>query len=339
MNQSNDISKYKDVLICGEVIQTKISTVTAELLRTGRDLSDNIGESLHTLLIGTDLEAAASEAIAHGADKVHLASGDPFEESSPEYYVWVMTRVCTQLQPRIILFGQTDMGRDIAPRLAGRLDVPITSDCVKLDIDPDSRSILLTKPVYGGNAMAVWRARGPGTQIVTIRPRVTDPVKPDGKRQGEILPVAEIVDEPKIKEEFLCAVKQESRGIRLEEAKVVVAGGGGIGGKEGFQLIEQLAQLLRGAVGTSHVPCDEGWMPKNLEIGQTGHVVNPDVYIAVGISGAPQHLAGCSGSKCIVAINKDPDAHIFKESDLGLVGDYREALPSLIEKLKSIMST
>jgi electron transfer flavoprotein alpha subunit len=166
---------------------------------------------------------------------------------------------------------------------------------------------------------------------------VINPAKPDDSRKGEILSVPEIMDEPTIKGELLRTVKEESKGIRLEDAKVVVAGGGGIGGKEGFRLIEELAQTLRGAVGTSRVPCDEGWMPKNMEIGQTGHMVSPNVYIAVGISGAPQHFAGCSGSKCIVAINKDPDAHIFKESDLGLVGDYREALPSLIEKLKSIM--
>jgi electron transfer flavoprotein alpha subunit len=124
----------------------------------------------------------------------------------------------------------------------------------------------------------------------------------------------------------------------LDEAKVVVAGGGGIGGEEGFRLIEELAQTLRGAIGTSRVPCDEGWMPKNLEIGQTGHMVSPDVYIAIGISGAPQHLAGCTGSKIIVAINKDPEAHIFKESDLGFVGDFRTVLPSLIEKLKSSLN-
>jgi electron transfer flavoprotein alpha subunit len=337
MNKNNDNAKYKDVLICGEVTNTKISGVTSELLRTGRELSDKLGESLHVLLAGRDIGEAASEAIALGADKVHLASGAPFEESSPGFYVQVVTRVCVQLEPRIVLFGQTDMGRDIAPRLAGRLDIPISLDCIRLDIDPDSRSILLTKPVYGGNAMAVWKAVGQNTQIAAMRPRVINPAKPDDSRKGEILSVPEIMDEPTIKGELLRTVKEESKGIRLEDAKVVVAGGGGIGGKEGFRLIEELAQTLRGAVGTSRVPCDEGWMPKNMEIGQTGHMVSPNVYIAVGISGAPQHFAGCSGSKCIVAINKDPDAHIFKESDLGLVGDYREALPSLIEKLKSIM--
>jgi electron transfer flavoprotein alpha subunit len=327
------------VLICGEVTNAIISPITKELLRTGRDLSDKLGVSLHLLLVGKDIEQPASQAIKLGADSVHLASSTPYEETSPDFYVRVIHGVYTQLRPQIVLFGQTDMGRDIAPRLAGRLDVPVSLDCIKLDIDADSKAILLTKPVYGGNALAVWKTVNQNMQIVTMRPRVDQPAEPDATRQGEIHRVPEVRTERMEEPKLLCTVKEESRGIRLEDAKVIVAGGGGIGGTEGFQLIEELAQTLRGAVGTSHVPCDEGWMPKNLEIGQTGHMVSPDVYIAVGISGAPQHLAGCSGSKCIVSVNKDPEAHIFKESDLGIVGDFKKVLPVLIEKLKSILST
>jgi electron transfer flavoprotein alpha subunit len=338
MTQNNNPIKNKDVLICGEAIPTNISVMTAELLRAGRELSDKLGESVYLLLIGKDIEEAASKAIACGADKVYLASGTPFEESEPEHYVRVVTKVCSMLEPRVVLFGQTDMGREIAPRLAGRLNVPVTLDCVQLDLDSNLQSILLTKPVYGGNAMAVWKSADQKTQIATMRPRATDPAEPNDSRRGEILTVPEIEEETQIKETLLKTVKEESKGIRLEEAKVIVAGGGGIGGEEGFRLIEELAQMLRGAVGTSRVPCDEGWMSKNLEIGQTGHMVSPDVYIAIGISGAPQHLAGCSGSKWIAAINRDADAHIFKESDLGLVEDFRKVLPALIEKLKSLLS-
>jgi electron transfer flavoprotein alpha subunit len=335
MNENTSPIKHKDVLICGEVIHTHISSVTAELIRTGRELSDELGESVYVLLIGTDIQKAASEAIALGADKVFIASGTPFEESEPEHYVQIITMLCSQLEPRIVLFGQTDMGREIAPRVAGRLNIPVTLDCIRLGLDPDLRSLLLVKPVYGGNAMAVWKTIDRKTQIAAMRPRMTEPAVPDKSRQGEIVSIPEIEEETQVKAILLNTVKEESKGIRLEEAKVVVAGGGGIGGEEGFRLIDELAQSLRGAVGTSRVPCDEGWMPKNLEIGQTGHMVSPDVYIAIGISGAPQHIAGCSGSKLIVAINKDSDAHIFKESDIGLVGDYKRALPPLIEKLKS----
>jgi len=337
MNTIDQTKRIKDVVICGETVNVKISSVTAELMRAGRDLSDDLGGALHVLLVGTDLEETASEAIKLGADKVHQASGNAFEESSPESLVRIITKVCARLEPRIILFGQTDMGRDVAPRLAARMNVPVTLDCVALNVEPETRSLLLTKPVYGGNAMAVWKSVDQSTQIATVRLRVVEPAEPDDSRQGEIITIPKLREESPIREKLLQTIKEESKGIRLEDAKVVVAGGGGIGGEEGFRLVEELALTLRGAVGISHVPSDEGWMPKNLEIGQTGHMVSPDVYIAVGISGAPQHLAGCAGSKCIVSINKDPEANIFKESDLGLIGDYRKALPPLIEKLKSLL--
>jgi electron transfer flavoprotein alpha subunit len=171
-----------------------------------------------------------------------------------------------------------------------------------------------------------------------MRPRSSEPAEPDSERQGEIISTSPPAEETSGKTKLIETVKEELKGIGLEEAKVIVAGGGGIGGKEGFELLQELAQLLRGAIGTSRVPCDEGWMPKKLEIGQTGHMVSPSLYIAIGISGAPQHLAGCSGAKCIVAINRDPDAHIFQEADFGIVGNYREALPPLIDKLKIILA-
>jgi len=173
---------------------------------------------------------------------------------------------------------------------------------------------------------------------VTIRPRSSDPAEPDPARQGEIISVSPAADDSSIKTKLIETVKEELKGINLEDAKFIVAGGGGIGGKEGFGLLQELAQVLRGAVGTSRVPCDEGWMPKKMEIGQTGHMVSPSIYIAIGISGAPQHLAGCSGSKCIVAINRDPEAHIFQQADFGIIVDYKEALPALIDKLKSILA-
>jgi electron transfer flavoprotein alpha subunit len=209
-------------------------------------------------------------------------------------------------------------------------------DCVELAIDPESRSLLQSKPVYGGNAMAVWISENFQPQIVTMRPRAAVPAEPDLSREGEILPVAVKIDESLIKSKLIEAVKEEAQGIRLDEAKVIVAGGGGIGSKDGFGLLLELTQILGGTIGITRVPCDEGWMPASLEIGQTGHVVTPELYVAIGISGAPQHLAGCSGSKCIVAINTNPEAHIFEEADFGIAGDYREVLPPLIEKCKAL---
>lgn len=331
------MTEYKGVLICGEVSDQKITTVTSELLSTGWMLSDKLGEPLNLILIGQDIGDATQEAIHCGADKVYVADGSPFSESLPETYVNTIADVCKQINPMLILLGQTDMGRDVAPRLAAKLDSSVCLDCIKVDVDPDTGKLLQTKPVYGGNALAVWESTDCLLQIVTMRPRSSEPAQPDTGRQGEIISVSTTADDSAIRTTLIETVKEELKGISLEDAKVIVSGGGGIGGKEGFELLQDLAQILRGAIGTSRVPCDEGWMPKKLEIGQTGHMVSPSLYIAIGISGAPQHLAGCSGSKCIVAINRDPEAHIFQEADFGIIGNYKEALPSLIEKLKTIL--
>lgn len=331
------MSEYKGVLICGEVSAQNLTTVTAELLTAGRMLSDKLEEPLNLLLMGHDIEEAAQEAIQRGADNVLTVGEAAFSESLPEIYVQIIADVCSHINPTIILFGQTDMGRDVAPRLAAKLDASVCLDCVKIDIDLDTGKFLQSKPVYGGNALAVWESTNHLPQIVTMRPRSTEPIEPDTSRQGEIVSVSPKTNKPKMKAKLTETVKEDLKGISLEDAKVIIAGGGGIGGEEGFEFLQELARILRGAIGTSRVPCDEDWMPKRLEIGQTGHMVSPSLYFAIGISGAPQHLAGCSGSKCIVAINRDPDAHIFQESDFGIVGDYKEALPALIDKLKSIL--
>lgn len=328
----------KILLICGELRERKIAPTTKEILNTGRKLSDQLQQTLGLMLIGSPTQEEIQKAISLGADRVYLAEGGPFLESSPESYTAIITGATNQLDPSIILFGHDDMGRDVAPRLAARLGSSACMDCVELTIDPDTKSLLALKPVYGGRAVALWWFENFQPHVITIRPRASAPADSDPSRRGEIVAVSFETSDSIIKSRLLQWKKEEVKGIRLEEAKVVVAGGGGIGGEEGFQLIKKLAQILGGAVGTTRVPRDEGWMPSSLEIGQTGHMVNPDLYIAVGISGAPQHLAGCSGSKCIVAINKDPEAHIFKESDYGIVGDYREALPALIDKCRAVLA-
>ncbi|UCC41636.1 MAG: electron transfer flavoprotein subunit alpha/FixB family protein [Candidatus Aminicenantes bacterium] len=327
----------QDVLICGEAIDGKITTITKELVNIGRELSENLNQPLRLLLIGQSLQGVAAEAASLGSD-VYLVDDVPFAESVPERYVAITAEVCQKATPSVIIFGQTDMGREVAPRVAARLKADVCMDCVDLAVEPETSSLLLTKPVYGGNAMAVWVSSEHKPQIITIRPRTASPAEPDSSRKGEIIPLTIKVDSSVFKSKLQESVREEVRGVKLEEAKVVVSGGGGIGGKEGFELLEGLAQILGGALGISRVPCDEGWMPSNLEIGQTGHVVSPDLYIAIGISGAPQHLAGCSGSKCIVAINKNPEAHIFKEADFGIIEDYRQALPPFIEKIKTLKS-
>jgi electron transfer flavoprotein alpha subunit len=209
-------------------------------------------------------------------------------------------------------------------------------DCVDLAFDEKTNSLVQTKPVYGGNALARWVSPDNRPHVVTMRPRSEQPAESDPSRKGKVEPISIEIGDNKIRSQLMETTLQEDKGINLEEAKAIVAGGGGIGGSEGFVLVQELANIIGAAVGITRVPSDENWMPKSLEIGQTGHMVSPSLYIAVGISGAPQHLAGCSNSKFIVAINKDPEAPIFGMADFGIVGDYREILPALIEKLKAL---
>ena len=326
------------VLICGEILEGNITTVTRELLNTGRDLGDKLKQPLHLLLVGPDTEDAAQEGIFLGADKVYWISHPSFYETTPEDYLVPILEACEHTSPLIIIFGHTDMGRDIAPRLAAKQGSSVCMDCISLDIDRDTQSLLQSKPVYGGNAVAVWTShKEHAPYIVTLRPRSSQPAEPDTDRKREVISLAFSDPSSSSQSTLLKTVKEEVKGIKLEDAKVIVAGGGGIAGPEGFELLQDLARILRGTVGISRVPCDEGWMPKSLEIGQTGHLVSPDLYLAVGISGAPQHLAGCTSAKCIVAINKDPEANIFREADLGIIADYREALPALIDKIKELL--
>lgn len=331
------MTAHEGVFVCGEVANGKITTVTREVLTMGNRLAKELGQPLNTLLVGNHVDQPAAEAIALGAAKVYIVAGSPFAESHPDRYLAIMTEACKEILPSVILIGHTEMGRDVVPRLAARLKTTATMDCIDLAIDPETKRLLQSKPVYGGNAIAVWVSGSRDPQIVTLRPRAVLPEDPDFSRKGEIRVFDIEIDESMIKGKLLETAKEEVKGIHLEDARVIVAGGGGIGGSDGFRMLEDLAGVLRGTLGVSRVPCDEGWKPLSLEIGQTGHIVNPGLYIAVGISGAPQHMAGCSGSKCLVAINRDPDAQIFKEADFGVVGDYRQVLPAMIEKCKALM--
>jgi electron transfer flavoprotein alpha subunit len=331
------MAENKSVLIIGEINGGKIAGVSLELITTGKKLIEKGKGVLELLLMGEKMADAAETALSYGLDKVYTVEGVLPPGISPEDTVTVMAGVSEKVKPSVILFSHTDFGRDAAPRLAARLKVPVRMDCIKLEIDSETGKILQHKPVYGGNAVAVWEASDHKPIVISMRPRAKEPAVSQEPVLGEIIPLSVNVGDSEVKGKILRTVKEDIEGIKLEEAKTIVAGGGGIGGKEGFEKIRELARILGGAVGVSRVPCDENWMPSSLEVGQTGHVVSPDLYIAVGISGAPQHLAGCSGAKCIVAINKDPEAHIFREADFGIVGDYKEALPAFIEKCKEIM--
>jgi electron transfer flavoprotein alpha subunit len=246
----------------------------------------------------------------------------------------VAAQLCKKNNPVLCLIGQTDLGRDLAPRLAARLEAGLCMDCTEIKYEKDKNCFIQTRPVYGGKAMAVF-ASSPGLlQIDTIRPKSMPPLDSQEKRSGEmvILPDDSIKIEGNV--QLINCEKSQEEGIRLEDAKIIVAGGGGLGDAKEFEIIEELARVLNAAVGATRVPVDEKWVPHHMEIGQTGKIVSPDLYIAVGISGATQHITGILGSGKIIAINKDPDANIFRVADFGLVADYKEALPVLVQKLK-----
>ncbi len=325
------------LLICGEVIGGEITTFTKELLNLGKRLSRGLNQKLDALLIGRGIEEKSKELIKFGADRVYIVEGDSFMESSPDLYVEIITEVCRRLGYFIILFSHTEMGRDVAPRVGIRLNGVVTLDCIDISIQPETKRLIQSKPVYGGNVIAHWISELEIPQVITIRPRSVMPAVADTSSKGDVSTLDISIDQSMEKVKLIETVKEEAKGIKLEDAKVIVAGGGGIGGAEGFKLLEELARVLRGAIGVSRVPCDEGWMPINLEIGQTGHIVTPNLYIAIGISGASQHMVGCAGSKYIVAINRDHEAQIFREVNYGLVGDYREILPPFIEKCKELV--
>ncbi len=324
----------KCVLVCVETVGGTLANASAELLSGGAKLAADLKQSLSAVIIGPDAQEAGPAVISMGADRVMTIAAAPFLDSTPDYYAGLIATICRTAQPSVVIMVQGEMGRDVAPRLAARMDAAVTMDCTGLAIDPETTDLLVTKPVYGGNAVAVWASpRFP--HIVTLRPGSVPAATSDPARKGEAT-VVEPTDGADVRTRLLQAAKDESTGVKLEDARVVVAGGAGMGSPEGLKALDELAEILGGAVGVTRVPCDLGWVPISMEIGQTGHIVSPDLYIAVGISGAPQHVAGCMGSKTIVAINRDPDAHIFKESDFGVVSDYRQILPTFIERLRSL---
>jgi len=331
------MSEYRGVLILGEIDNGEISSITKELLGIGRKLADELGEGLSALIIGSGIQALSQEVISWGADKVYVADNAALASYSSDGYTTVATKVCQDAAPSILLMGQTGVGRDVAPRMAARLGVLLSTDCIELRIDPDTKRLIQVRPVYGGNAIAEVVSKT-NPQMATIRSRAMSPSSHDTSRTGEVVSVDIAADALTVKAKIVDIVKEEIEGIKLEDAKIVVAGGGGIGSAEGFDLVRELAKVLGGAVGATRPPCEEGLVPVSLQIGQTGKMVAPDLYIAVGISGAQQHIAGCIASKCIAAINRDPDAEMFKLSDVGVVRDYKEVLPVLIAKCKELLS-
>ena len=326
------------VLVVGEISEGRLGLTSKEVLAVGRRLADGLGQELAIGLLGTDLESAASEAFSFGADRVYSVSSPLLAEYQPDLHLAALERLCRDVSPNILLLGRTGIGREIGPRLAFRLAVGLAQDCLEVKLDPETGRMLASRPVYGGNAMATVGCPD-NPQMATIRPKAYEPLEPDGSRRGEETPFKVDLDPSIARVKVSEVVIEEAEGVKLEDARIVVAGGRGLGGPEPFKELEEFARVIGAGVGASRAAVDSGWVPPGWQIGLTGKTITPDLYITVGISGASQHMAGCSGAKVLVAINKDASANIFKESRYGVVGDWKRVLPAFTEALRDLVKS
>ncbi len=322
------------VLVVGEIHEGAVSGTTAEMLGLARRLVEGgLGGKVSVALLGSGIADHAGEAGPLGADMVYVADDASLAPYQNDAWLPVVESIVKQANPALVLLAQSSIGRDLAPRLAFRLDTGVSMDTVEVKVEAGTPH--LTRAAYGGNARAVLSpVKLPA--LATIKAKAQEPLEPQAGRAAEVVNVA--VSGQNIRTKVLGQEKAKAEGVRLEDADVVVSGGRGLGSPDGFQVIEQLASILGGAAGASRAACDLGWYPPSKQVGLTGTTVSPDLYIAVAISGASQHMAGMSGSKNIVAINKDPDANMVKVARFAVVNDYKQVMPPLIEEVKKLKS-
>ena len=321
-----------DVLVFGETRGEALDSTTAELLGAARDLGGEVGVTL----MGESPSGCAAEAVALGADRVYQVIDPLLDGASADAAVAAFEQVCRSESPPVVLVGATPSGREVGPRVAFRLGVGAAQDCVGVARDEGAGRVVARRPVYGGNAVATVTFPEADPQVVLLRPGAREAPAPDAARTGEVVEVQAGLDSSVVRTRVVETVAAEAEGVRLEDASVVIAGGRGLGGPEPFEQLRELASALGGAVGASRAACDAGWVDHGCQVGLTGKTVTPDLYVAVGVSGASQHMAGCSGARNIVSINRDPDANIFKASAYGVVGDWKAVLPSFIEAVREL---
>jgi electron transfer flavoprotein alpha subunit len=330
-----DTTQYKGVWVLAETHDGKLADVTLELVSEGRKLADELGEDVSLVLAGHNVEGLAQLAAQYGADKVYLVEHEVLESYRTDPFTSVICGLINKYKPEIVLIGATTMGRDLASRIAARIGAGLTADCTGLAIDPETRLLQQTRPAFGGNVMATIQCRNARPQMSTVRPRVMKKGEPDASRTAEIIRETVMLNEKAIATKILEVIKEEGRDeLDVQEAEIIVSGGRGLRKPENFTLIRELAEVLGGAVGASRATVDAGWIPAYHQVGQTGKTVQPKLYIACGISGAVQHLAGMGSADCIVAINSDPDAPIFGVAHYGIVGDLFDVVPALTKALK-----
>lgn len=333
-----DISEYRGVWVFVEQTEGEPARVSLELLGKGRELADKLGVVLTAFLLGESVQDTAKELIFFGADEVIVADHPLLRDYRTELYTDIISEQAMARKPEVLIVGASPIGRDLAPRLSFRLNAGCTADCTGLDIDEESRLFVSTRPAFGGNVMATIICPEHRPQMSTVRPGVMALPEKDDSREGQIIDLELQLDEDACKVKILESVKGASEGVNIQDAERIVAVGMGAGDKETFDMIKELAELLDGEVGATRFAVEAGWVSHDRQIGQTGKTVRPELYVGCGISGAVQHTAGMSASKMIIAINKDPNAEVFKIADYGIVGDVRKVVPAIISELKNQMT-
>ena len=330
-----DISQYKGVWVVAEHYKGEIHPVAFQLLGKGRELADKLNGSLTLVILGADFDGQLDKLSQYGQDEIIYVKSSILKDYYSDLYVKILAELITDKKPEIVLIGATPTGRDFAPRVAKRLNAGLTADCTGLDIEEDSGNLRQTRPTFGGNIMATIRTPTSRPQMSTVRPgifKVPEKVKKDVK--------IEIIEKKFTKkdsvEKIVKVITKEKESINLEDAEIIVSGGRGVGSKEGFRLIKELADVLGAEVGGSRVTVELDWIDHDRQVGQTGKTVSPRLYIACGISGAIQHIVGMQGAEIIVAINRDPNAAIFKIAHYGIVGDLHKVIPVLIDEIKKV---
>lgn len=325
----------KDIFVVIEQIDGVIQKVGIELLGEARKLADDLGEKVVAVLLGDKIADKCDVLIKHGADKVIYVDNPYLATYTTEPYTKSVFEIVKAKEPNIVLYGASSIGRDLAPRLAARIHTGLTADCTGLAIDEETKLLLMTRPAFGGNIMATIVCKEFRPQMATVRPGVMKALPSDDSRKGEIEEFKVDLSDADMQVKILEVVKEKHGKVDITEAKILVSGGRGIGKAENFELLQNLADELDATVSSSRANVDAGWIGKERQVGQTGKTVRPQLYMACGISGAIQHLAGMEESEFIIAINNNPVAPIFDVADLGIVGDVTKVVPILTEKLQA----
>lgn len=333
MAELRDLSAYHDVWVFAEQREKKLMPVGIELLGEGRKLADAAGCRLCAVICGSDIDDIINELFEYGAEIVYYAQDKRLDQYTTDGYSKVIGDAIDKYKPEIVLLGATHIGRDLGPCLAVNCNTGLTADCTKLEIDPETKQIMQTRPAFGGNLMATIICHEHRPQMSTVRPGVMEKPSKQPERKGDLIKLDINLADSDIRTKVLEVVKTAKEAVSLTDAEIIVSGGMGLGNAEGFKLLKQLADKLNATVAASRAAVDAGWIDHAYQVGQTGTTVKPKIYFACGISGAIQHIAGMQNSGLIIAINTNEDAPIFDIADIGITGDLYKVIPAIIEEL------